>query len=90
MARPPEPLFLERRSYRRRRIGDAAKMLPVAGAVLFLMPVLWASSTGTAAGMVYLFLVWALLILVMVVLSRKLADEGTASGGPEGPGSGEG
>lgn len=69
-----QPVFLERESYRRRRLGDAAKVLPVIGIVLFLMPLLWAGRGSTAGGLVFLFIVWAILIFVMAVLSRKLAD----------------
>lgn len=72
MARPPEPVFLERENYRRRRIGDAAKFMPFLGLVLMLMPVLWADVATTAGGMIYLFAVWALLIVVSGLLSRFL------------------
>jgi hypothetical protein len=68
------PVFLERESYRRRRIGDAAKLLPVVGIVLFLMPILWAGQGATAGGLVFLFVVWALLIFVMAALSRRLSE----------------
>ena len=88
MAGPPEPVFLERHSYLRRRTGDAAKLLPVLGLVLFLLPVLWADEARTAGGIVYLFTVWALLIGVVAFLSRRLADMTT---GPEDdPGDGQG
>lgn len=43
-ARPRDavgPLFLERRSYRQRRLLDAARLLPVLGALLWLVPLLW-------------------------------------------------
>lgn len=69
-----QPIFLERESYKRRRLGDAAKLLPVVGTVLFLLPMLWAGRGSTAGGLVFLFIVWAVLILVMAVLSRRLAD----------------
>lgn len=72
MARPLGPVFLERQSYRRRRMGDATKLLPVVGLVLFLLPVLWARTATTAGGIVYLFTVWAGLILVVAILSRFL------------------
>ncbi|MEO9823179.1 MAG: hypothetical protein ABJF50_02035 [Paracoccaceae bacterium] len=72
--RPTQPIFLERESYRRRRLADAAKLSPVLGAVLFLMPVLWAGAGSTAGGLVYLFGAWALMILVMKLLSRHLSD----------------
>ena len=74
MARPPEPMFVERQSYRRRRIGDAAKLLPFLGGVLMLMPVLWAEDARTAEGILYLFPVWAGLIVIVALLSRRLSD----------------
>ncbi|MBT8425507.1 MAG: hypothetical protein KJO67_11065 [Silicimonas sp.] len=80
MARPPERLFLERQTYRRRRLGDAAKLLPILGGVLFLLPILWLDTARTAAGVVYLFTVWGLLIVVVAVLSRALAVAEPGSG----------
>ena len=38
---PDRPLFLERASFRRRRLGDAARVLPVLAAILVLVPVWW-------------------------------------------------
>ena len=40
MKRPGLPLFLQRRPYRRRRKIDAARLLPVFGAFLLLLPML--------------------------------------------------
>lgn len=40
MARPGQPSFLPKGAYRQRRVADAARMLPFAVAVLFLLPVL--------------------------------------------------
>ncbi|MBE1284091.1 MAG: hypothetical protein GJ676_12345 [Rhodobacteraceae bacterium] len=63
-------MFLERRSYRRRRLMDAAKLLPIFGAVLFLIPLLWlisgseAGPVPTSRAITYIFVVWALLIAV--------------------------
>ncbi|MBD3788430.1 MAG: hypothetical protein IE922_15995, partial [Sphingomonadales bacterium] len=71
------PLFLARRSYRRRRMMDGARMLPVLGAVLMLLPALWApgESAGpdTGRGGIYLFAVWGALILMALGLARGLA-----------------
>lgn len=83
--KPEQPIFLERESYRRRRLGDAARLLPIVGAVLFMLPILWAGTGATARGVIYLFVVWAILILVMAILSRRLSDtepksEGSKSG----------
>jgi len=76
MPPPPGPLFLERQVYRRRRLMDAARMLPVLGLVALLLPALWSrdGQTSTAAEAVYLFGLWALLILAAVLLSRPLRD----------------
>jgi hypothetical protein len=90
MDREPQPLFLERRLYRRRRFGDAAKLLPIVGLVLFLMPILWSDAARTAPGMVYLFSVWILLILVVAFLSRMLARDEDASRPSEDRPGGEG
>lgn len=70
------PLFLARRAYRLRRLTDAARLLPVVGTFLILLPVFWRGANGaapaTAAGGVYLFAVWAGLILVAAVIARRL------------------
>ena len=74
-ARPP--IFLERRSYRRRRMMDAARVLPILGALLFLLPLLWPrpdlAEPGVPASLafVYIFGLWAGLILVSALLSRS-------------------
>jgi hypothetical protein len=80
MARRPEPVFLERQSYRRRRIGDAAKFLPFFGLVLVLLPILWSRDATTSGGIVYLFVVWGLLVLVAAALSRYLGTTEPAQG----------
>ncbi len=77
MRRPRAQVFLERRSYRRRRLGDAARLLPAFGLVLILLPLLWGPDTRGAARLlawegVYLFAVWAALIAIAAVLSRAL------------------
>jgi hypothetical protein len=78
MSRPPSPLFLEREAYRRRRLADAARILPVLGLVLFLLPALWRQpgDPNTATEAVYLFAVWALLILAAALLARPLRRAG--------------
>ena len=77
MPKQPPPLFLARRAYRRRRMMDAARMLPLLGAVLLMIPALWqpeqTAAPDTARGAVYLFGVWAALILAALVMSRGLS-----------------
>lgn len=81
MSRRPRPLFLARPTYRRRRIMDAARLVPVAGVFLVLLPVLWLGGPAdaparTARVGVYLFAVWALLIVAAAIIAAAL-------GGPE-------
>lgn len=70
---PQTPLFLERRSYRRRRMMDALRLLPVLGVLLWLVPVLWPNGNDAAqapaavsmsGAVIYIFAVWAGLILI--------------------------
>ena len=81
-----QPMFLERESYRRRRLGDAARLGPFTGLVLLLLSGLW---TTTAGAMIYIFVVWAILIVVIGVLSVRLmpltedSDEAEPSVPPE-------
>jgi hypothetical protein len=88
MSRPPTPVFLERRTYRRRRLMDAARLLPVVGGLLFLVPLLWTSGpdegAATAPTMIYVFAVWAGLIVTAVLLARKLSGKATDDQLPEG------
>jgi hypothetical protein len=85
MSDPVEPLFLARRTYRRRRLMDALRLLPWLGAFLFALPLLW-RDPGTAEGLLYLFAAWGVLIVLSLALARRLSrDPGTE---PEGPGDG--
>ncbi|WP_347310255.1 hypothetical protein [Defluviimonas sp. SAOS-178_SWC] len=85
------PKFLAHRSYRRRRMIDAARLLPLLGLFLILLPILWRPAAtpepDTAPGGVYLFAVWLFLIAVAFVLARRLSsaarDEGAADGAPD-------
>ncbi|WP_299354658.1 hypothetical protein [uncultured Shimia sp.] len=75
------PLFLERQSYRRRRLIDMVRMLPVIGALLWAVPLLWKSGPdsdiSTSVAIIYLFGVWLGMVLLSAVLARllKSADE---------------
>lgn len=83
MKEPRPTVFLERDLYRRRRVIDAAKLLPILGVALFLLPVLTldqdqAAQTSTSMRLIYFFSVWLALIGVAFVLSRWLRPEVTA------------
>lgn len=75
-------VFLARRGYRRRRLADASRALPVLGAFLFLLPALGAAE-GASGVLVYLFAVWGLLIALAAAMAPRLAappQDGTEGG----------
>ncbi len=78
MSRKPSSLFVEREVYRKRRMIDAARVLPILGAALFLLPVLWRSPEGlglpTTHLMGYLFGIWLLLTVGAAALSSYIAS----------------
>lgn len=93
MSAPRRPVFVSRDVYRSRRLKDASRLLPVLGAALFALPLLWRSeegaSVGTAGTLLYIFAVWAGLILSAFLIARRLArDEppGTAQSRAAPPG----
>ena len=77
MSRRREPLFLARETFRRRRLMDAARVLPFAGLFLILLPILWPVPQGAAPAAaregVYLFAVWIALVAAAWALSRRLS-----------------
>ncbi|SET69618.1 hypothetical protein [Paracoccus homiensis] len=82
-----KPLFLERASFRRRRLGDAARVLPILALIGFMLPVWWLpDAVSFASGIVWLFGLWAALIVAIFALHRALirAEAATirASGTP--------
>lgn len=83
----PQPLFLEQRSYRQRRLRDVARVLPVLGMILWTIPLIWprdganAATTGTAAQ--YIFGVWLFLILLSAFVSRGIGADASEDEKPE-------
>lgn len=83
MRDPDEPLFLARGSYRRRRLQDAARLLPWLGVFLFGLPLLW-TDARTTVGLIYLFGAWIALIGLTLVLSRRLSPDDGRDDDPNG------
>lgn len=94
MAARDTPMFLARRSYRARRVLDAARVLPVFGLILFLVPLLWDAGGPSSGGDadprlaqrgLYLFAVWAGLVICAAALSRALRPGPETPETPEAP-----
>ena len=83
-SRQSPPLFLERQSYRRRRLIDFARLLPVLGLFAFMLPLLGGDEgiTRTANHLVYFFLAWYALIVMAWVLARRITRAGLAGPPP--------
>ncbi|KPP87907.1 MAG: hypothetical protein HLUCCA08_15830 [Rhodobacteraceae bacterium HLUCCA08] len=83
--RPRRSEFLERRSYRQRRMRDAGRILPVFALVFCLLPLIWPRQGGadglTSTGLMYLFGLWIVLIVLAAALSRVLRDDETRTNG---------
>ncbi|WP_202075986.1 hypothetical protein [Pseudooceanicola pacificus] len=96
MAETKGTVFLERRSYRQRRLADLARALPVVGLLLMLIPLLWTQGaedgTRTSRAIYWIFGVWAVLVCASGLLARGAERDEAAgpqptrreSGGPPG------
>lgn len=80
-------LFLERQSYRRRRLTDAARLLPFLGGALIALPLLWPVADNGENGIplssaiYYIFASWGLLILASLAFgyaARRLSPRDEA------------
>lgn len=86
--------LLERQGYRRRRLSDAARVLPVIGAGLLLVPVLWPGVRETTEGVepvrtsqaiLYIFGSWALLIVAAIFFGLAARHDDSANADSSGP-----
>lgn len=87
MASQRAPMFLGRDSYRRRRLTDAARLLPLVGIILFMIPLMWGEREGeapsTATAGLYVFGVWVCLIVAGFFLALRLKRTEPFSQRPE-------
>lgn len=70
-------LFLERRTYRRNRLQDAARLMPVLATVLIFAPIfIRGTDPGAGQGMadwlVYYFAIWIGVIALTALVNRAL------------------
>jgi hypothetical protein len=78
-----QPQFLDKRNYRRKRLIDAARLLPILGAALLVFPLPFlfldsVSSDRAATMALYLFGVWLVLIIaagLLVPYLRSTAND---------------
>lgn len=58
-------------------MADAARLLPLLGLFLILLPILWRPAESpepdTASGGIYLFAVWLILIVAAFLLAGRLS-----------------
>ena len=79
-----DPIFLERKSYRRRRLMDAVRLLPLLGLALWMLPLLWSLPQETGepmpigAALRYIFGVWILMVLAGWALWRRTRTDDAA------------
>jgi len=81
MSQPPTPrLFLERRTYQRRRLIDALRLLPFLGLAIWLVPLVWpkpeagAGGVSVVAASIYIFVGWAVICVLCAGLVARLSD----------------
>lgn len=75
MARGRPPLFLQPEPYRQRRLIDAARVLPVFGAFLFVVPMVLlpkGEPGSTREALIYLFVLWLLLVVFSALITRYI------------------
>ncbi len=83
----PPSFSVERQSFRRRRLVDAACALPLIGMILWLLPLLWYRSevpVSTSHALTYIFGIWVGLVLVAARLVRLLTLDRFTEAEPDG------
>jgi hypothetical protein len=74
------PIFLERHSYRRRRLMDAVRLLPLLGLALWMVPLMWSKPDDGALPMStalrYIFGIWLFVVFAGWALWRRTRVHG--------------
>lgn len=76
--RNPQGVFLERRAYHKRRMRDLARAVPIIGAVLISIPLLWPQGDDgvtNSTAVIYVFGVWIVLIALAALISRVVQSD---------------
>jgi len=68
--------FLTMKAYRRKRLVEGARLVPVVGAVVLLFPLvrLFVAPDSIGPRIIYIFVVWFVLIAGAFFLSRRLQN----------------
>ncbi|MFT5649614.1 MAG: hypothetical protein ACJAXK_002133 [Yoonia sp.] len=72
---PKHGAFVAKDTYRKRRMRDLARAVPVIGVVLLGIPLLWSDAALNSSAIVYIFVVWVLLILLAAAISRVVSND---------------
>jgi formate hydrogenlyase subunit 3/multisubunit Na+/H+ antiporter MnhD subunit len=77
-------VFLEKAGYRKRRLRDAAKLVPFLGIVLLAIPLAWSGAAPHesigSSGLLYVFGVWLLLIVLAAMFSIWMRSDPDTDG----------
>ena len=79
MAGPKRPEFLERSTYRQRRLRDAARVLPLFAILLIFLPLLWPweneETIRPSTMILYIFGLWVVLVGIAAALAAAIRFE---------------
>ena len=84
MSDPRAPKFLARKPYRKRRLRDLFKALPIIAAVLFCVPLLWPTGFSNGTAVLYVFGIWLFLVIVACLLAYATRQDAQTEGQESG------
>lgn len=76
-------IFLQPDTYRRRRLIDAVRLLPIFGGFLLIVPMLLVpegETNATGPALIYLFGLWTLLIVLAAMIAKRLQGYSRGTG----------